>query len=111
VNAQQNRVSNSIYDDKHNAATQPGTNSEVGQRQNNQQQRIANGISSGQMTSGEAAKAEGNEQKINKQVRSDRQANGGHLTQGEKAQVNKEQNKESKQIHNEKHNNKTQHPK
>jgi hypothetical protein len=111
VNSQQNNVSKSIYDDKHNAATQPGTNSEVGQRQNNQQQRIANGISSGQMTAGEAAKAEGNEQKINKQVRSDRQANGGHLTQGEKKQVNKEQNKESKQIHNEKHNDKTQHPK
>lgn len=111
VNAQQNHVSNSIYDDKHNAATQPGTNSEVGQRQNNQQQRIANGISSGQMTAGEAAHAEGNEQKINQQVHADRQANGGHLSQSEKKQVNKEQNKESKQIHNEKHNDKTQHPK
>ncbi len=111
VNAQQNHVSNSIYDDKHNAATQPGTNSEVGQRQNNQQQRIANGVSSGQMTAGEAAHAEGNEQKINQQVHADRQANGGHLTGSEKKQVNKEQNRESKQIHNEKHNDKTQHPK
>ncbi len=111
VNAQQNHVSNSIYDDKHNAATQPGANSEVGQRQNNQQQRIANGVSSGQMTAGEAAHAEGNEQKINQQVHADRRANGGHLSQSEKKQVNKEQNKESKQIHNEKHNDKTQHPK
>jgi hypothetical protein len=111
VNAQQNRTSNAIYDDKHNGATQPGSNNEVGQRQENQQQRIANGTASGQMTAGEAARAEKNEQHINQQVRADRQANGGHLTQGEKKQVNKEQNKESRQIHNEKHNDKTQHPK
>jgi hypothetical protein len=105
VNQQQNNVSRSIYDDKHNAATQPGSKSEVGQRQENQQDRIANGIQSGKLTAGEAAKDEGNEQKINKQVNADRQANGGKLTQGEKKQVNKEQNKESKQIHNQKHNN------
>jgi WXXGXW repeat (2 copies) len=111
VNHQQNNVSKSIYDDKHNAATQPGANSEVGQRQENQQQRIGNGIKSGQMTAGEAARAENNEQHINQQVHADRQANGGHLTQSQKQQVNKEQNKESKQIHNEKHNDKTAHPK
>jgi hypothetical protein len=107
VNQQQNNVSKSIYDDKHNAATQPGTKSEVGQRQNNQQQRIANGVQSGQMTAGEAARAENNEQKTNQQIHADRQANGGKLTAGEKKQVNKDQNKNSKQIHNEK----TQHAK
>ena len=111
VNQQQNNVSRSIYDDKHNSATQPGTNNEVGQRQNNQQQRIANGVQSGQMTAGEAAKAEGNEQKTNQQIHADRQANGGKLTGAEKKQVNKEQNKNSKQIYKEKHNDKTQHAK
>jgi hypothetical protein len=110
VNQQQNNVSHSIYDDKHNASTQPGTNSEVGQRQNNQQQRIANGVQSGQMTAGEAARAENNQQKVNQQVHADRQANGGKLTPAEKKQVNHEQNKNSKQIHNEKHNNNEQHP-
>jgi hypothetical protein len=109
VNQQQNNVSRSIYNDKHNAATQPGANSEVGQRQRNQQQRIANGIQSGEMTPHEVAKAENNEQKINHQVHQDREANGGKLTPAEKKQVNKEQNKESKQIHKEKTNNKTQH--
>jgi chorismate mutase len=104
VNQQQNNVSHSIYDDKHNAATQPGTNSEVGQRQNNQQQRIANGIDSGKLSAGEAAHDERNEQKVNQQVHADRQANGGHLTQAEKKQVNKEQNKNSKKIHNQKAN-------
>lgn len=103
VNQQQNNVSRSIYDDKHNAATQPDSKSEVGQRQENQQDRIANGIQSGKMSAGEAAKDEGNEQKINKQVNADRKANGGKLTPAEKKQVNKEQNKESKQIHNQKH--------
>jgi hypothetical protein len=111
VNQQQNNVSKSIYDDKHNAATQPGTKSEVGQRQNNQQQRIANGVQSGQMTAGEAAKSEKNEQKTNQEIHADRQANGGKLTPSEKKQVNKQQNKNSKQIHNEKHNDKTQHAK
>ena len=102
VNQQQNNVSHSIYDDKHNAATQPGTNSEVGQRQNNQQQRIANGIDSGKLSAGEVAHDEKNQQKVNQQVHADRQANGGKLTSGEKKQVNKEQNKNSKQIHNQK---------
>ena len=58
VNQQQNNVSHSIYDDKHNAATQPGTKSEVGQRQNNQQQRIANGIDSGKMSPAKRRKTE-----------------------------------------------------
>jgi hypothetical protein len=99
VNQQQNNLSHSIYNDKHNAATQPAPKGEVGQRQENQQDRIANGIQSGKMSAGQAAKVEGQEQKINKQVAADRKANGGHLTQNEKKQVNKEQNKTSKEIH------------
>ena len=104
VNQQQNNVSRSIYNDKHNGATQPGANSEVGQRQRNQQQRIANGIDSGKMNASEAAKTEKNEQHINRQVAADRKANGGKLTPAEKKQVNKEQNKTSKEIHHDKHN-------
>jgi hypothetical protein len=110
VNQQQNNVSRSIYDDKHNVATQPGISSEAGQRQHNQQQRIANGIESERMTPGEAARTENNEQHINQQVHADRQANGGKLTAQEKKQVNHEQNKTSKQIHNEKTNGKEKHP-
>jgi hypothetical protein len=49
--------------------------SEVGQRQVNQQQRIGNGIRSGQMSPGEAARAENQQQHINQQVHADRQAN------------------------------------
>jgi hypothetical protein len=108
VNGQQNKLSKQIYADKHNANTAQYGNNKVGQRRENQQDRIAQGIKSGQMTAGEAAKAENQQKGINKQVRADRKANGGTLTTGEKKQVNKEQNAASKSIYNKKHNAKTQ---
>jgi hypothetical protein len=108
VNQQQNGVSKQIYADKHNANTQHYGNNKVDQRRENQQDRIAQGIKSGQMTAGEAAKAENQQKGINQQVKADRAANGGKLTTGEKAQVNKEQNAASKNIYNKKHNAKTQ---
>ena len=108
VNQQQNQVSKQIYQDKHNSAKQNYGNSEVGQRQKNQQQRIANGIKSGQLTAGETSKLENQQRGINQQVKADRAANGGKLTAGEKQQVNKEQNAASKNIYNKKHNANTQ---
>jgi hypothetical protein len=108
VNQQQNQLSKQIYQDKHNAATQHYGNNEVDQRRENQQDRIAQGIKSGQLTAGETAKLENQQKGINQQVKADRQANGGKLTQGEKQQVNKEQNAASKNIYNRKHNAKTQ---
>ena len=108
VNSQQNKLSKQIYNDKHNAATQNYGNSQVGQRQKNQQQRIAQGIKSGQLTAGETAKLENQQKGINQQVKADRSANGGKLTTGEKKQVNKEQNAASKNIYNKKHNANTQ---
>jgi hypothetical protein len=106
VNRQQNNMSKSIYQDKHNANTAHYGNNEVGQRRENQQDRIAQGIRSGQMTAGEAARTENREQGINQQIHADRQANGGKLTGGEKKQINKEQNGASRQIYRQKHNNK-----
>ena len=108
VNRQQNHLSNQIYQDKHNANTAHYGNNEVGQRRENQQDRMAQGIKSGQLTAGETAKLENQQKNINKQVAADRAANGGKLTAGEKAQVNKEQNKASKDIYNKKHNARTQ---
>jgi hypothetical protein len=108
VNRQQNHLSNQIYQDKHNANTAHYGNNEVGQRRENQQDRIAQGIKSGQLTAGETAKLENQQKGINQQVSADRKANGGKLTAGEKAQVNKEQNKASKNIYNKKHNARTQ---
>src|SRR5215470_13583166 len=108
VNRQQNHLSNQIYGDKHNAATQHYGKNKVDQRRENQQDRIAQGIKSGQLTAGETAKLENQQRGINKQVHADRAANGGKLTAGEKAQINKEQNQTSTNIYNKKHNARTQ---
>ena len=105
LNQQQNKLSNQIYKDKHNARVQ-NTNpkSEVGQRQRNQQERIAQGIKSGQMTAGEAARTERHSAAINREIHNDRAANGGHLTAGEKASINRQQNRNSARIYRTKHN-------
>jgi hypothetical protein len=105
LNQQQNQLSKDIYQDKHNAAVQnTDPKSEVGKRAENQQDRIAQGIKSGQLTAGEAAHLENNEARINHEVAADRAANGGKLTGQEKAQVNRQQNRESRQIYRDKHN-------
>src|SRR6201984_2697834 len=99
LNQQQNQLSKKIYQDKNNAAVQ-NTNpkSEVGKRAENQQDRIAPGIKSGQLKAGEAAHLANNEAKINHQVAADRKANGGKLTPQERKQINGEQNRDSRQI-------------
>ena len=108
INGQQNQVSKQIYKDKHNANTAHYGDNKVGQRRENQQDRIAQGIKSGQLTAGETAKLENQQKGINKQVAADRKANGGTLTPSEKKQVNHEQNAASKNIYHKKHNAKTQ---
>lgn len=104
INRQQNNISHSIYNDKHNAAQAHYGNNPVGQRRANQQARIANGIRNGSMTAGEATRAENHQQNINRQVAADRAANGGRLTPQERRQVNRQQNRASRQIYREKHN-------
>jgi hypothetical protein len=108
INRQQNQLSKQIYTDKHNGNTADYGNNAVGQRRENQQDRIAQGIKSGQLTAGETAKLENQQKNINHQVAADRAANGGKLTKGEKQQINKEQNAASKNIYNKKHNAHTQ---
>jgi hypothetical protein len=108
INGEQNQASRQIYDEKHNANTVKPN--EVDDREANQQQRTANGLRSGEMTSGEAAKTNANQANVAQQVHNERTANGGALTPQEKKQANKEENKNSKQIHNEKHNDKKTKP-
>jgi len=109
LNQQQNQLSKKIYQDKHNAAVQ-NTNpkSEVGKRAENQQDRIAQGVKSGQLTAGESANLESKDARINREIHNDRTANGGKLTPAEKAQVNRQQNKVSRQIYRDKHNGRKQ---
>ena len=106
---EQNNLSKQIYQDKHNSAVQNrDPKSEVGQREMNQQGRIAQGVGSGQLTAGETRNLERNEPRINNEVRNDRAANGGKLTAQERRQINQQQNKMSRQIYKDKHNNRKQ---
>jgi hypothetical protein len=104
LNNQQNHLSNQIYDDKHNANTAHYGNNEVGNRRENQQDRIAQGVKSGQLTPGETAKLENQQQGINREDAGMRQANGGKLTNADKKALNQQQNQASKNIYNKKHN-------
>jgi hypothetical protein len=81
-------------------SAQDGT---IAKRKENQQDRIAQGVKSGQLTPHETAKVENKEAHLNKEIRTDRKANGGNLTNNEKKQINGQQNKISKKIYNEKH--------
>ena len=83
-------------------------NNKVGQRSENQEDRIAQGVKSGQLTPGETAKLEKQQKTIHKQVAKDRKANRGTLTASEKKQINKEQNQASRNIYRKKHNAATQ---
>ena len=77
--------------------------SRPGVRAANQQQRIGNGVKSGQLTAGQTSNLEGREASINHQVANDRAANGGHMTQQERQQVNQRQNNVSRSINRDEH--------
>lgn len=104
LNRQQNRLSNQVYNDKHNANTAHYGNNEVGQRRENQQDRIAQGIRSGQLRPGETARLERQQQSINHQDAGMRQANGGRLTGADRQALNQRQNRASGNIYAKKHN-------
>jgi len=76
----------------------------INQRRENQQDRIAQGIRSGSLTAGEAARLETKEARLNREVRDDREDHNEHLTKAEHAQINRQQNKLSRQIYRTKHN-------
>jgi hypothetical protein len=109
LNKQENNLSKQIYNEKHDAEVQ-NTNpkSEVGKRLENQQDRIAQGINSGQLTAGEAARLEAREVELRHEIGTDRNANGGKLTEAERVEINKELNGLSARIYREKHDAETQ---
>jgi hypothetical protein len=73
-----------------------------------QQDRIAAGIGSGQLTAGETARLEGRETELRHQISTDRNANGGKLTDAERKEINEELNGMSTRIYNQKHDDQTQ---
>jgi hypothetical protein len=76
---------------------------EVNAREQNQQDRIANGVKNDKLTPGQTAHLENREAKTENQEKADMAAHNGHLTKGEQKQLNKEQNKTSKEIYKDKH--------
>jgi hypothetical protein len=79
---------------------------EVNGREQNQQDRIANGEKNGTLTPGQAAHLENREQRTENQEKADMAAHNGHLTRSEQRQLNREQNRTSRQIYRDKNSNK-----
>ena len=105
--AEQNRVSREIHADKTNARTgNPDSASSRRlqadvQRNDNQQQRIANGLRDGSLTKGEAAGLERGQAKVDR-----REANAaadGHVGAREQARIQRTETRQSHRIHRERH--------
>lgn len=76
----------------------------VDARAANQQERIGNGVRSGQLTPNETRNLETRDASINRQTAADRAANGGTLSPQERQQINQRQNNVSRSIYQDRHN-------
>jgi hypothetical protein len=83
---------------------QAPSNATINDRKTNQQDRIANGVQSGQLTPGETSHLEHQESAINHEEHAMRAQDNGHLTKADRNLINKQQNQESKRIYRDKHN-------
>jgi hypothetical protein len=77
------------------------TTGEIVQRNVNQQERIEQGLQSGQLTTGEAARLEGEEARVEKLE--SRALKDGKLSAEERARIDRAQNQMSRDIYREKH--------
>jgi hypothetical protein len=83
----------------------PGRNDyNIHQRKVDQQQRIAQGVGSGQLTPGETSRLEHQEAGINREERGMRAQDNGHLTAQDRQTIHHQQNQESRRIYRDKHN-------
>ncbi len=79
---------------------------DINQRKVDQQDRIAQGVKSGQLTAGETGRLEHQEAGINKEERGMRAQDNGHLTKSDRQTIHQQQNQESRRIYRDKHNGK-----
>jgi hypothetical protein len=85
--------------------THPGAHDyNIGQRKVDQQDRIANGVKSGQLTAGQTGRLEHQEAGINREERGMRAQDNGHLTGQDRQTLHAQQNQESRRIYRDKHN-------
>src|SRR5271165_3745143 len=73
-------------------------------RKENQQDRIAQGVQSGQLTAGETTHLENKEAAINKEERNMKSLDNGKLTSADRSAIKQQQNGVSNQIYTDKHN-------
>ena len=76
---------------------------EVNQREQNQQDRIANGLKNGSLNAKQASNLEKREASVQKREQKDMAKNNGHLTKAEQKGINRQQNRISHSIYNDKH--------
>lgn len=77
---------------------------DINQRKENQQDRIGQGVKSGQLTAGETSHLEKQESAINHEEHNMRQQDNGHLTKQDRRTLRHQQNQESRRIYRDKHN-------
>jgi hypothetical protein len=83
----------------------PGANDyNIHQRKVAQQDRIGNGVKSGQLTARETGHLEHQEAGINREERGMRAQDNGHLTKQDRSTLHAQQNQESRRIYRDKHN-------
>lgn len=90
------------------AATTGHHGYDVNQRKENQQDRIGQGVTSGQLTAGESSHLEKQESHINKEEHHMRKEDDGHLTKQDHKKLRRQQNRESRRIYKDKHNGRRQ---
>src|SRR5277367_6693059 len=78
---------------------------EVNKREENQQQRIGNGVKDGQLNSKQTANLERRETAVQNREQRDMAKNNGHLTKSEQRGINRQQNRISRSIAKDKHSN------
>jgi hypothetical protein len=76
----------------------------INQRKVDQQDRIAQGVKSGQLAAGETGRLEHQEAGINREERGMRAQDNGRLTEQDRQTVHAQQNQESRRIYRDKHN-------
>ena len=89
-------------------AITPAFAQDINQRKENQQDRIGQGVDSGQLTARETSNLEGKETALNHEEHNMRAADNGHLTTADRARLTRQQNRLSRQIYDKKHNGRVQ---
>jgi len=76
---------------------------EVNRREQNQQDRIANGLKNGTLNAKQASNLEKREASVQNREQKDMAKNNGHLTKAEQRGINRQQNRISRSIYKDKH--------